>query len=251
MTFLQQPQHSRYDLNFTLFGIPIRVHPLFWLMAFIFGASAGDLLFLMVWVFVVFISILFHELGHGLAMQFFRQPANIVLYLGGGLTIPDSVRWGTGWSDDTLERRQQILITLAGPFAGFAIAAVVMFAVTAAGGSTELNFFLGFIPIPLAVLPSAGRLINIFISTMLWVNVFWGIINLMPVFPLDGGQIARHVLLEIDPVDGMRKSLWLSVITGALVAIVGWLLLNSLFMGLMFGMLAYQSYQSLQSYLYG
>ena len=52
--------------------------------------------------------------------------------------------------------------------------------------------------------------------------------------------------MQADPVDGVRKSLWVSVIAGVVVALVGLVLLNSIFMALMFGLLAFQSYQALQ-----
>ncbi|HMB23455.1 MAG TPA: site-2 protease family protein, partial [Anaerolineales bacterium] len=83
-------------------------------------------------------------------------------------------------------------------------------------------------------------------SMLLWVNIFWGLINLMPVYPLDGGSVARNVLVQVDPVSGMRKSLWLSVIAGGIVALLGLVFFRSLFIALMFGLLAVQSYQSLQ-----
>ena len=82
---------------------------------------------------------------------------------------------------------------------------------------------------------------------LLWVNIFWGLINLVPVFPLDGGNVSRQLLLQADPMNGVRRSLWISVIAGALVAIAGLLLLRSIYMALLFGFLAFQSYQALQS----
>ena len=84
-----------------------------------------------------------------------------------------------------------------------------------------------------------------FVVLLLWVNVFWGLVNLVPVFPLDGGQVARNLLVKFDPWDGVRKSLWVSVIAGGLVALVSLLLLHSIFMAILFGLLAYQSYRSL------
>jgi membrane-associated protease RseP (regulator of RpoE activity) len=85
------------------------------------------------------------------------------------------------------------------------------------------------------------------VTALLWVNIFWGIINLMPVYPLDGGSVTRNVLLQADPVDGVRKSLWISVIVGALIALMAFFFLRSVFMAILFGFLAFQSYQSLQA----
>ena len=68
----------------------------------------------------------------------------------------------------------------------------------------------------------------------------------MPVQPLDGGNVARNLFVHYDPLDGLRKSLWLSVITGILLALIGLIAFRSLYMALLFGLLAYQSYQSVR-----
>jgi stage IV sporulation protein FB len=98
-----------------------------------------------------------------------------------------------------------------------------------------------------AVLPFGGRILDILVTILLWVNIFWGLINLLPVFPLDGGNVARNILVQLDPMNGVRKSLWVSVITGGLIALLALVLLRSIYMAFLFGLLAFQSYQSLQS----
>lgn len=244
MFLFQQPPATQYDLRFNIAGIPVRVHPLFWLIALLLGSS-GDLLLLPVWVFVLFISILIHELGHAFAFRRFGQRSQIVLHFAGGLTIPEPVSWGSGWANVALSRRQEIFISLAGPFAGFLFAALFIAGVLILGGSVTTTRLLGFIPLPLsAVIPFGGRLIGWLVTLLLWVNVFWGLINLMPVQPLDGGNVARNIFIQYDPLDGVRKSLWLSVITGILLALVGLIAFRSLYMAFLFGFLAYQSYQS-------
>jgi hypothetical protein len=222
------------------------VHPLFWLIALLLGSS-GDLIQLPIWVFVVFVSILIHELGHALAMQRYGQPSRIILHFAGGLTVPEPVSWGSGWANVSLRPNQEIFISLAGPGAGFLLAAFVAIGVTLSGGSIITNWLFGVIPLPVAALmPIGGRVISLLVTMLLWVNIFWGLINLLPVYPLDGGNVSRYLLLQADPIDGVRKSLWVSVIAGGLVAIAGLLILRSIYMALLFGLLAFQSYQSLQ-----
>ncbi|NOH04134.1 MAG: hypothetical protein HND47_20255 [Chloroflexi bacterium] len=114
-------------------------------------------------------------------------------------------------------------------------------------GTIVPTFLLGFIPIPFVLLPPVWGILGSLFIALLWVNIFWGIINLMPVYPLDGGNVARYVLIQRDPRGGLRTSLWVSVITGATVAVVGLLFLQSIYMALLFGFLAFQSYQMLQS----
>ncbi|MCI0550422.1 MAG: hypothetical protein L0287_05670 [Anaerolineae bacterium] len=242
----QSPPPTRYDLRFTIADIPIRVHPLFWLITLLLGAS-GDILLLPIWLLVIFVSLLVHELGHALAFRRYGQRSHIVLHFAGGLTIPEPVTWGSGLANVSLSPNQQIFISIAGPGAGFLLAGLVIGIVILTGGSVLTTWLLGILPLPLtAVLPFDSRILNLLVTLLLWVNIFWGLVNLMPVFPLDGGQVARNVLIQYDPLDGVRKSLWLSVIAGGIIALVGLIFFRSIFMALLFGLLAFQSYQSLQ-----
>jgi Zn-dependent protease len=244
MSLFQPPPYTRYDLNFNLAGIPIRVHPLFWLIAILFGISSGDPIQLLIWVLAVFISILIHELGHALAMRLFGQPSQIVLHGMGGLTIPGQVRWGGDWANVSLTSNQEIAISLAGPGAGFLFAVLIIAAGLAAGGSFALTRIFGFLPFPLVLFNN--QFVSSIVLTFLWVNIFWGLINLLPVYPLDGGNVSRHLLVHADPWDGARKSLWVSVITGVVVAVFSLIIARSLYLALLFGLLAFQSYQTMQ-----
>lgn len=243
----QSPPPTRFDLRFSIAGIPVRVHPLFWLVALLLGSS-GDLIQIPIWISVVFISILIHELGHAFAFRRYGIHSQIVLHFMGGLTIPESTPWGGGWANVAPSPNQQIVISLAGPFAGFFFTAVVITGVLFSGGTVLTSTLFGFLPLPLTpVIPFGGRVLGIFVSLLLWVNIFWGLINLLPVFPLDGGQVVRNILIQYDPLDGMRKSLWVSVVTGGIIALAAFLFLRSIYMAFLFGMLAFQSYQALQA----
>jgi stage IV sporulation protein FB len=247
MQMFQPPPTTRYDLRFSIAGIPVSVHPLFWLITLLLG-STGDLLLIPIWILVIFVSILVHELGHALAFRRYGQRSRIVLHFAGGLTIPEPVSWGSGYANVGLSPNQHIFITLAGPGAGFLFAALIIILVTVVGGSVVTTRLFGFIPLPLnALLPFGGRVLSVMLSMLLWVNVFWGLINLVPVYPLDGGSVTRNVLVQVDPIDGVRKSLWVSVIAGGLLALAGLIFMRSIFIALLFGLLAFQSYQSLQS----
>ena len=245
MLFGGPPTPTRYDLRFTLASIPVQVHPLFWLMAVLFGASAGGILQLLVWVAVVFVSILFHELGHALAFRFYGQPSRIVLYMAGGMTVPEPIWWGSRWANVSLGSNQEILISLAGPCAGFLLAGLVVAGVVVTGGSVQMASLYGVIPWVIVLPATESWIVNSIVMTLLWVNLFWGLVNLMPVFPLDGGNIARHLFIKADPLNGIRKSLWLSVVTGAVVAALGLIFMRSVYIALLFGLLAFQSYQIL------
>jgi len=245
MFLLQSPPSTRFDLKLTLAGIPVRVHPLFWLLTLFLGSSLGGILPTLIWIFVVFISILIHEMGHALAFRRYGVESDIVLHFAGGLTIPRATPWGGGWANVSPSPGQQINISLAGPFAGFILAGIVIMSASLLGG-TPAGRLVGFVPVPqFASFSARAYIVNQFIAMMLWVNVFWGLINLLPVFPLDGGQVARNILIQYDPIDGTRKSIWLSVIAGGLAALAGWIFWRNPYMTLLFGVLAFQSYQAL------
>lgn len=245
MYLFQVPPPTRFDLRFSLAGIPVRVHPLFWVIALLFGSGSLSLAGILIWVVAIFVSILVHELGHALAFRRFDQDSEIVLHFAGGLTVPVGA-WGMSYNRP-LSSNQQIAVSLAGPFAGFFLAIAVLAISVAMGGTIAFNTILKFLPFPLVYLPVGGALLNSFFHSLLWVNIFWGLVNLLPVFPLDGGNVARHVLVQRDPLGGLRTSLWVSVITGGLTAVVALVYLQSIYMAFLFGMLAFQSFQYLQA----
>src|SRR3954465_1896369 len=72
-------------LEFHLGSIPVLVRPMFFLMAVLFGAQGGAS-GAVIWVAVVFFSVLAHEMGHALAMRNFGFSPSIELHAMGGFT---------------------------------------------------------------------------------------------------------------------------------------------------------------------
>ncbi len=234
--FRQLPS-TRLDLKFSIFGFPVRVHPMFWVIAIVFGISSGSVEKVIIWVAVMFFSILLHELGHSLMMRKYGIDSYIVLHHMGGLAVPTSAR------RNNLSWLEQIAISLAGPFAGFFLVGVVTAVVKLLGGFIFVDYLLGFIPIPSAFLFNAPDLVNTAIFYIMWVNTFWGLMNLLPVLPLDGGHVSQHIFIHFDPWNGFRNALWLSVVVGVITAVAAYAVLNSTYMAFLFGLLALQSYQ--------
>jgi len=235
---------TRYDLRFSVFGFPVRVHPLFWLVAILIGSRFSPI-DLVMWVAALFVAILIHELGHAFAMRWFGQFSQIILHFGGGLTVPEQSLWGRQWATVGLTPNQDILVSLAGPGAGFLLAAFVLVLTRILGGSILYYTIFRFIQLPTADFPNIGFL-NTFIQQLLWISVFWGLINLMPVYPLDGGQVAMRLFVKYDPWGGVRKALWLSIIAGVIVGLVCLVFLGSVYVAVIFGLFAFQNYQRLQ-----
>ena len=223
---LGDPPRTQYDLNFSLFGIPVRIHPFFWLIALILGSNSRDVASVLTWVIAVFLAIMVHELGHAFAMRAYGFYPWITLYGMGGLTSHDQ---GHSSHSKGSEPLGQILICLAGPAAGFLLAAVLVLGLRLAGGLSN---------------PRMADLIG----SLLFICIVWGVLNLLPIYPLDGGQIAREIFLKLSPRNGIGLSLMLSFATAVGMAVVGFLLWNSIYVALLFGYLAFSSYRTLQAY---
>ncbi len=199
---------------------------------------------MLIWVVAVFFSILVHEFGHALAMEAYGFRPWIVLHGLGGLTCRDQ---GYRFRSRRSESLGEILICLAGPAAGFLLAAVLVLAIMAAGYGHGLEFERLWGLMPSVRLRNAPRLAE-WCNQVFYISVIWGLVNLLPVYPLDGGQVAREVLLTLNPRGGIGQSLWLSVLAAAAMAVYGLVQWRSLYVALFFGYLAYSSYQTLQIY---
>ncbi len=228
-----EPQRTPYDLHWEMFGIPVRVHPLFWLGAAILGwqfMNWGGVSYFLVWVGCLFVSVLVHELGHVLAMRTFGIRGQIVLTGFAGMAIP---------SGQSRHRWQRILISLAGPLAGFGFYGLVR-------GSEELH--------PWA---NTSDLMSLAYILLLGINLFLNILNLLPIFPLDGGRISLELNTLLSPRAGERICFGLSTIVAGVLAVHGFasyagrpllpfLPVGGIFMGMIFLFLAYEGFMRYQ-----
>jgi len=141
----------------------------------------------------------------------------------------------------------QILITAAGPGAGFLFAAAIVAFLVASGHAVEFDWsFESRMPVHWELY--SARETNLLVFDLLFINIFWGLVNLLPVYPLDGGQIAREVLGLVNPADSLRQSLWLSVIAAVVVAALALTKLDDKYIAIFFGYLAYINYMTLQAH---
>ncbi len=236
-SMMQVPGRSGGELRFTLAGVPVRVHPWFWIVSALMGLS-NDAKAVMIWVAVVFVSVLAHELGHVAAFRTFGAPAEVVLYSFGGLTVPLRGFNRTSFRD--------VVISAAGPFAGFAFAVLIVAGVVAAGGEVFFRTYLYVIPDVNVLMSRVGYgYTDMALNDLLFVNIYWGLVNLLPVLPLDGGHIARGVLMHRDPTRGLRHAMMLSAACG--VGVAGLALYSGrTYLFFLFALLAINSIQNLE-----
>jgi Zn-dependent protease len=202
LTYPSPPSH------FTVFGVPVRITSSFWFIAIIFGMrltqdappSARSIALVLVWVAVVFLSIMLHELGHALSARAFGARPSITLYMMGGLTRFDGSK---------MTRAQSGLISLAGPAAGLTVGLLV----TLVARTHTLT-------------PATAEAVQ-FIKD---VNIGWSIVNLLPVVPLDGGHVLAAVL---GPRHVLATSI-VSAVVGSAAAVYG-LLFQIPFIAIIFG----------------
>ncbi len=260
-----EPPRTAYDVHFAVLGFPVRVAPGFWITSLVLGLNGardpqGQIraAALVIWIVAAFVSLLVHELGHALCSRHYGLRSRIILYhLGGLATLDQRDDYLSAHGPADLRPGQRIVVALAGPGAGFLLAALVVTILWLAPLKPPFAFFrspligLGW---DLRGLGEYGRLVEL-ISSLLYINIFWGLVNLLPVYPLDGGQVARELLTLRNPRQGVERSLQVSIGTGAVVAAAallhfGWQgeWFSGLFLALMFGLLAYSSYRALQWY---
>lgn len=248
---LAEPEPTPADLHFHVAGIRVRISPWFFLATALFGwgvcqsLARGDqralLQFLVMWIGVVAGSILVHELGHALAYRAFGQAAHVVIYHFGGLAVPEL------WSRRHLRPLQRLLVSAAGPLAQLLVAAVVII-VLRIGGYV--------VPFPIAAVGERmgwdeGRPFRslygfALADFLLYVNVFWPLVNLVPVPPLDGGQIVREGLLAAGSRDAQQISGIIGVAAGGGMA--WWAYTNGQpYLAILFAALAISCYQGLSA----
>lgn len=182
-----------------VFGVNIRIEvTVLILAAFImvndFGRDGSQgLIHGAAFAILLIFSIYLHEMGHAFGGRLFGiRTLDVTLTFFGGYARLVGVPRGSF---------QQVVVSFAGPAANLLIAAVLYWYA--------------------ANVPDAGELVY----RVAFANMFLGIFNLLPGYPLDGGHIAAAVLSNFMPLSRAR------VVTGYLGVIIGFLLVVLGFQG--------------------
>jgi len=199
-----------------LFGIEIRIHlTFFFLLVFVWsteaatqGASSTSRGLALVGI--VFGSVILHELGHALVARGSGVPAKgIILLPIGGITIldeahaiPDPIN---GW-------RRDVRIAAAGPLVNLFIAGLSALVLLAA--------IPGFSLTARPLLHSSALL-----RSIVWANLYLGLFNLLPAYPMDGGRVLRAFFSRrVDMVRATQRAVRIGHVFSILMIMVGMLL---------------------------
>ncbi len=208
---LPEPPSSRWDLRARLWGTEIRIRPIFWASSVLFGIvfyrdpQFGGVSMFGTWLFTAVLSFLIHEAGHILAARLLRVPMRIVLSgLGGHVHgLDDIKRW------------KRVLILLCGSPANLAF----------------LGVLWGVTKMPLA--PHWRASLAPVLMLLMWVNAFWALLNVLPLWPFDGGRVAVEIGEALFGSRGRTAALLLSLAISMTmsftVAVWGFLVLGDRF----------------------
>ncbi|MEO1336639.1 MAG: site-2 protease family protein, partial [Myxococcota bacterium] len=128
--------------------------------------------------------------------QFYRLSPSITLHGWGGLC-----------SHQRPDRQlHEVLITAAGPAAGLMLGAISF------GVQVAARDFL-----------ATDRMLSFAVDSLVFLNIFWSLINLLPLWPLDGGQLFRLGMVRVfGGASGERVTHYVGTATGVVMAIVAY-----------------------------
>ena len=218
MFLFSEPPPSKYDVNFKFDRFPVRIHPFFWLIAALITWVQGNLAATVVGIACVALSILVHEYGHAaMARKYGCRNVRMLLHGMGGLAMYNG----------RPKPLESIVISLAGPGAGFLLGGVI------------------FVLFRVLELDPGNYLMHHAVSLLLFFNVVWGLLNLVPLYPLDGGQVSMTFLQMKMGHRGRQLALKISIATGIGLGLLA-VMAGQIFLAMFAGMFAWENWQMMQ-----
>jgi Zn-dependent protease len=196
------PGEGRRGLvSFRLFGFPVTIHASFLVVVLVlsgFDPLDPDVAGVLAWLGVVVVSVIAHELGHAFVAAPVGGRPRIDLYMMAGLTT---------WQPSRASRGRRVAVSVAGPFAGvvLGVALLVLYGVLD---------------------PADGSLARSALLSAVFVNLGWGLLNLVPMLPLDGGQIVLALMPGRDDLVRLLRASYLSLGVAAVLAVAGYVYLS-------------------------
>ncbi|MCA9319587.1 MAG: site-2 protease family protein [Planctomycetes bacterium] len=232
--------------HFRLFGTPVTVHGSFLFLALYLGYGAfqtDGVSGLLLMVLAVTLSILVHEFGHVFAAHTNGFRSRVILLGFGGVTIPEGK--AHGW--------RSIWMSAAGPMFGLIFWMFIWFGYfwisdhdlgSPFDASRWLQPWSVYDRVNLSV--GAGPYLWLWVQ-LCWINLFLSLLNLAPVFPLDGGHILDEALrMKLRAREAQRISALVGVVVASLAAVWLFTAFGGVLSLLIFGMLAWQNWERWQ-----
>lgn len=227
-------------ISFTLFRVQVTIHPSLWVMllllsALFTGFSAG-VPGVALFAVALFLCLLTHEMGHSLVGRCLGggQPEIYLAWLGAD-SCNESAR---------LTRTQGILMTAAGPLASLLPVLLVTIVLTfILGNPADALAVLGGLlqgQIPAVFMEMYPPMVMVFALYLVQISVWWSLLNLLPVFPLDGGQIMHGLMRSTQSMHRLSLAF-------ACFLTFFFLILGSLWMVFVMGALALFNYRCMQN----
>lgn len=209
------------ELQLRLFGIPVQVSLIFFLVVWLIRPRGEDETagLGVAWILIAFVGVMLHELGHALTARRFGETPRILLHAMGGLTF-----WRPTVEMSAVRR---IAIAASGPGVGIALGLVAWAVAAASGLRNEAGV--------------GAEILRYFVR----VNLGWGVFNLLPMLPLDGGAILAAALEGLLGPTGRRVAHGLSIaIALAFAAVL--LMLGAYIGAALCGLFVYTNLQGLR-----
>jgi membrane-associated protease RseP (regulator of RpoE activity) len=94
--------------------------------------------------------------------------------------------------------------------------------------------------------PIPNQYLSWIVNQLLWVNIGWGIFNLIPILPLDGGSIMRNLYHWLRSPYDDRTPYIISIVFGIITVLIAVFVLRQLYIALLMGLLTYNNYTALR-----
>ncbi len=174
--------------------------------------------------------VLCHEAAHVLVSKWLRErPVEVLVWPLGGLALAPSP---SGWLG-------QLTVALGGPVfnAGLLILLAPILYLETGSWSTAIPSVLGSEGLTQGLFLTADSLWLTAVFIVQWLNILLLVLNLLPLFPLDGGRILHSLLWRVLGYErAMICSTWIALVGSALLAAVGLLMTSGAYAGYLVGL---------------